>query len=643
MTEPDLPIEWLPPGDGPASTPTDPANGLSSDPIVDGPVDGLPSYAPPPPPPPTTRRTPARLLAVGIATVALLAGSAFAIYALTRPDGTESPDAAVHQLFGAIDHEDAIGVIESLPPGERKVLHDPLVDATQQLQRLGVLKSFSLSNVPGADIKVKGLKTTSTTIGDGVALVSVDGGTISGASIPDDIPLGDALRKSIEDNGGTVDLKAETFSEDLSNDHIHLVAIREDGGWHVSLAYSIAEAIRTNITDDHGHQPPVPEFGTGPTPVGADDPEGAVKGLVDAAVSLDAEKAIVMTDPEEMRALYDYAPLFLPNINRSVRDHRSAGDVVKVDKLTTNVTGDGDVRRVSITGFDATIGGPDNRTHIAYDGTCYDVTSTYTSTFYAVGQAVYPAGIYPDPSVPAPSSAPQKESQTSTSHTCPGDPSQSTSSFTDSTGTHDMSTESSDLIAGFGGLGAGSKQAFAVTVTQIDGRWYVSPVRTILDSLVDGLKAMQPSDIKHWGGLFGSTSQASSSSSDYGTGSGTFGTVGPAVPDSGGTTATTIDGSSMAGMLFSGVSPASRAAIGLACSAQLDTYFGTSFGDMSNQPSQMTELANLRALYGCAAGVVPGYQPCVTHLDAAIEAEKSGGNSEPEAIAAQTCAMSVTN
>ena len=97
-------------------------------------------------------------------------------------------------MFGAIDHEDALGVVESLPPSERKVLRDPLVDSTKELQRLGILKSFSLNDVPGADLKVTGLTTSTTTLGDGVVLVDVTGGTISGTSIPDDVPIGDGLR-----------------------------------------------------------------------------------------------------------------------------------------------------------------------------------------------------------------------------------------------------------------------------------------------------------------------------------------------------------------------------------------------------------------------------------------------------------------
>ena len=642
MTDPSPPPPpppWTPPpaSSPPASTPP-PASSSSPPPSpADGlppvewlpPADGLPSYAPTEPVS-ARRRSPARLAAVGVAFVALLAGSAFAVYALTRPDGTDSPEGAVHQMFSAIDHEDALGVVESLPPGERKVLHDPLVDSTKQLQRLGVLKSFSLSDVPGADIKVSGLTTETTTLGDGVVLVNVTGGTISGVTIPKDVPVGDTLRKAIEDSGGTVDIKADTFSEDLANDHLHLVTIKEGGGWHVSLAYSLAESIRSGITDEDGKHPPLPTFGNGPTPVGSDTPDGAVKGLVDGAVHLDAEQVITMTDPEEMRALYDYAPLFLPNIQQSVRDHKSDGDVVKVDKLDTTVEGDGDVRRVTITGFDVTIGSPTDNTHIAYDGRCYDLTSTYTDTFVPVGRAVYPDGtLGPDPSDPsvATTGKPQVDHQ----HFCAGDSSTSSDSST---------SPDAALFGGLGAFGSASSKPFAVTVTQVDGRWYVSPVRTILDSAVEALTALQPSDIEKWGSTFDSSSDSccgSSGSSDFGPGSdgGTTGTL-PVYPVDPTNPPDTLP-SDVGSMPLAGLTLATQDKVFQACSTQADALFPLWLGTHDAAYFQAT-----RDLYGCASGIVPGYTACLPRIDQAVIVAKQGGPTHDAEAAMILCVDRVT-
>jgi hypothetical protein len=589
---------WAPlsrPPEGPPLAPPGgyPPGGLPPGTMVPGqatPIGSLPVY-PGVESPAKPRRSPARLVALVVAAVALVAGTSFAAYALTRPDGADSPDGAVHQLFSAIDHEDALGVIESLPPSERKVLRDPLVDSTGELQRLGILKSFSLSDVPGADLKVTGLTTETTKLGDGVVLVNVTGGTISGTSIPDQVPLGDNLRKAIEDNGGSVDLQADSFSEDLADADLHLVAVQEGGGWHVSLAYSIAESIRGSAEDENGHTPPVPDFGNGPAPVGADSPEGAVRGMVDAAVDLDAQKAVTLTDPEEMRALYDYAPLFLPDLARSATEAKADGDVtVKVDRLDTSVDGDGSVRRVRITGFDVTLGDDVDNVHVVYDGTCYDTTETYTEE-YGFGSYDPQTGEWTD----TPSSS---EPQVDHNHVCAGDPQSETGDSGPST------------FGLFGAFGSASAEPFAITVTEVDGRWYVSPVRTILDSFVAGLKALQPDDVQKWGDLFGSFDSAqtfegvgsaipdSSGSIDPG--------INPSIPNYGGSTSTTdLSSSAASDTLFYGLKSSTLNAVTAKCAIEMDA-FETS---IDNGTEQGYYLAIARAL-DCAADVVPPYRAC---------------------------------
>jgi len=123
------PSPWAPsPPTASASAPWLPVSALPPEPPAGGPSWTAP---PPPPtgslppypaaePPPSGRRSPARWAALAIAALALLAGTGFAAYALTRPDGADSPEAAVHQMFEAIDHEDAIAP----PPPRLQVVDD---------------------------------------------------------------------------------------------------------------------------------------------------------------------------------------------------------------------------------------------------------------------------------------------------------------------------------------------------------------------------------------------------------------------------------------------------------------------------------------------------------------------------------------
>ena len=531
-------------------------------------------------------------------------------YATRSPAALNSTPAMIRSMFSAIDHEDALGVIESLPPGERKVLRDPLVDTNKELHRLGVLKSFSLDDVPGADLQVKDLKLATTDLGDGVTAVEVTGGTISGKSIPKDIPLGDPLKKIIADNGGTVDFKESTFSEDLSQDHLKLVTIKEDGGWHVSLAYSVAEAIRTSSANDGGDPPPVPDFGHGVQPVGADSPDGAVHDLADAAVARDAAKAVALTDPQEMRALYDYAPLFLPKVARSTQQAQ-AGDqpVITVSKLDTSVEGDGTIRRVRITGFDVSVKDTSSSTHVTFDGRCYDVTSTstYERFTYATGSI---SGNTSDPSAPsAPVTIPHSTPKTEThnEHHCAGD----------------QATAADGSLSGLGTLGmfgSSADEPFAITVTQVDGRWYVSPVRTVLDSLVEGLRRLQPSDLEKWGSWFGRSSSDSSSQS--------FSPVGTAVGGSssdGGSypTATTIAGGNESAAIFVGLGPAARQVVESECSTAYDAFRGVASDPL--HPTDRSYYQSIADLYRCASyHSVPGYKPCLPLLDEMVSLSNDG-------------------
>src|SRR5204862_364744 len=85
-------------------------------------IDVLPAYAPPPPEPPR-RGDRGRIIGVAVAIVVALLAGAFAVNALQSSDnGASSPEEAVAKLFEAIGNEDAIGVLDTLEPGERDVL-----------------------------------------------------------------------------------------------------------------------------------------------------------------------------------------------------------------------------------------------------------------------------------------------------------------------------------------------------------------------------------------------------------------------------------------------------------------------------------------------------------------------------------------
>lgn len=492
------PPTWAPPGaagtpaSGPApwgspgspGSPPPPTGGwpapLSLYPVADPNVAAGPSA-----PPKRQGRVALAILSV----TAVLAASTFAVFALTRPDGAASPEAAVEALFAALEAEDAIGVMESLPPGEREVLLEPMIATVAEFQRLGLLDSFELEDVPGTDIEVDGLTLSSTELGDGVTSVRVTGGTITGTVIPDEVPIGPRTRELAEREGGEpIEIQAETDTSSLADANLELVTVEADGGWHVSLFYTIAEGIR-------GDDTPLPPFGAGITPIGADTPEGAVRGLIEAGIALDLERAVGSLPPDEMRVLYDYAPLFLDEVRAAADDTRADGFTASLDRLDLRSEGDGETRRVMVDGMDIRVGISEGEgVRVTSDGTCTVMESTYRTyagRFESVG-SVIEDGTVSGGSGGGTSGRFDDEGRLETTRMeiCED-------GRTSMTVDGEETQQDDGYMGGMDPMLLGNQTGFTegLTVVEHDGRWYVSPVRSMFDSFLTSLRGMDGSEI----------------------------------------------------------------------------------------------------------------------------------------------------
>jgi hypothetical protein len=425
-------------------------------------------------------------LAFAIVSVfALLVAGGFAVWSLSRPDGAADPEQAVRDLFTALDHGDAIGVMETLPPSERSIIRDAVLDSISSLQRLGVLSDFDEHQVPGATFDVQNLQLSSSQLAPDLVAVSVTGGTITTTTDPASLPLGDLVRDKAKDELSKA--KNQTTTEDLAKDHLRLAAVQEKGGWHVSLFYSIAEAARGRTT-------PPPRFGGGPTPLGADTPEDAVRQLARAGTDLDPQLAIQTLPPDEMRVMYDYSSLFLPDAQKSAADAKRDGWHGHIDRLDLRAEGGGDTRRVFVDGLDATVGDSYDETRATYDGSCYTLQDKVLKQRYSYVQQ-----------------------QPETEQVCKD-------GTVKTNGTTNPRTGST--TGPFSGL-AGANFQVAITVVQVDGKWYVSPTRTLVDTLLNGLHSFTRDDLEKLldGDLFGRSGSGSFSTP------GTFVPIGGAVPD----------------------------------------------------------------------------------------------------------------
>lgn len=389
------------------------------------------------------RRRPLAVVGVAVAVVLTLGAGAFAAVSFAATEGSASPEAAVEELVAAVEQADVVGILESLTPGERDSLQPGLEGLAGELARLGVLEAdFELGPVNGLGADVEGLQLSSAPLGEGVSAVTVEAGTITTTTDLAALPLGPLLRILLAD----AEPPADVMAEDLAGpDGSVIVAVEEGGRWHVSLWYTIAEAARR----DSGKA--APAFGAGVAPRAADSPETAVSGAVDAALDLDAAGVIALLDPDEARALHDYAPLFLPDLDRAAQEAADAGYDLELDRLDTTVDRSDGSARVTVEGFAVSGRVPDEgAVSLAFDGACFTFESEVNGSREQCLDQMTPEGA---------------------------------------------------------GSDADDPRLQLTAVERGDGEWYLSPTRTVLDGLVAGLAGTDAGDLTDLGaslgGLFG--------------------------------------------------------------------------------------------------------------------------------------------
>jgi hypothetical protein len=406
-----------------------------------------PGYAPAPLTSTVARRGLAGRVGAAVVGVAVLGGGlAYAVTQAGSGGGASTPEAAAQALFDAVADEDVLGVLDLLPAGERRAIQRPVQSIAEELERLGVVDdSFDLSDIGGVDLEFEGLEFATEPLGPGITAVRLTAGTVISSVEPDEVPVGKALDDAAEEMDAPIEIAPveERDEFDPAEDDLQLVAIEEDGDWRVSLFYSIAELARSSA------ELPLPDFGHGVAPNGQESPEAAVDALLRAVVEdQDVEGVIALLPPDEMAALQDYAPLFLDDLDGWEDDLSDFS--ASIDDLDLEAHRDGDVATVGVKAVagSATVDG--EPWSLGYDGECITIEGPDDSTRECVGDT--PAGL-DDSELPI--------------------------------------TWSPDAFVG-------------LTTVQVDGAWYVSPTRTILDAVVSLLRSLHDDALDHLDDLFDS-------------------------------------------------------------------------------------------------------------------------------------------
>jgi hypothetical protein len=280
-------------------------------------------------------------VAVGGAVVgvlALVAAGVFAAGQLSNDNagGADSPEAVGMEMMNALEQEDMLGMVDLLLPGERDVFREPLIDVVSELSRLDIASAeASLADLSGLDIDMvdEAVTVESTNVADisnitmsASILASLDG---------DQLPIGDLITDLAGEDFDPSTLDQPTTTEDFN---LPMTVVEDDGRWYLSVFYTAAEAARTEFGD------PIPEVGLEPR--GGATPQGAIDALLDGVEQLDLGKVIAGINPNEAAALQRYAPLFLDNISPMADD---IGLDWQVTRSEYDVAGSGSKRFVTIT------------------------------------------------------------------------------------------------------------------------------------------------------------------------------------------------------------------------------------------------------------------------------------------------------
>lgn len=393
-----------------------------------------------------------RAVAFVLAVVLLVAGTVFAFVAASTTEGADDPESAVRDLLEAISRRDAIGVIESLPLAEREAWRDQLPAIVDELQRLGVISPLSLSSIPGVTVEFRKVGYHTNKLWGEVGRVTLTSGEMVITPEAAAFPLSERTREWLErDFSATVDPASGAHTVDIARWRPNIVAVKDGGGWHPSLYYTLAEAVRGGGTG------PMPRFGQGPMATGAGTPSAAVQELLTATANLDAARAVALTLPTEARALYDYSTLLMPEVRRQAiglsTDDRLS---IELEPVELVVSGEGTTREVRVVSLDAKITDVDDELRLGYHDSCLRTTRSNAN----------------DPGL-----------ATETT-TCDG-------SFAPLTTAGDES-KLYELTA-WQGLG----RAFPTfVVLERQGRWFISPTRSVLVTVSEILHGLQPADVE---------------------------------------------------------------------------------------------------------------------------------------------------
>lgn len=387
--------------------------------------------------------------AVGGIIVGVLALGAAGVFAVgqlrSNSGGAASPEAVGTEFMAAMEQEDALGMIDLLLPGERDVFREPMIDIVSELSRLDVLSGdATLAELSGLDIEMTNESTeVEPTNAADISNITMSA-TLTTSLDGDRMPIGDVISDLAGGEFTPSDLDQPAVTNNFS---LPMTVVEDDGRWYLSVFHTAAETVRGRRGE------PIPEIGL--TPRGGTSPEGAIDAVLAGVEQLDAGKIIAAINPNEAAAMQRYAPLYLDDIDELVRE---AALEWQVTRSEYDVAGSGSKRFVTITALriDGTANG--SAFSIEFDDGCFVID--------AEGERV----------------------DTCDLEAVEDDTPETLDDF------FDGSLEITELTSAFGEAFDDYEQP-GITVQEVDGQWFVSPLGSGFDQILALLRALELDDI----------------------------------------------------------------------------------------------------------------------------------------------------
>jgi hypothetical protein len=381
----------------------------------------------------------------GVAALVGVAG--LAIASVFGNGGAASPEGAVRQLADAISHKDPLAAVDVLSPTEVRSMRQTVDGATHRAADLKIVDNAS-APFTGVDLSVDHLQLSTQPLADGYTKVTVTGGEVTASTHTAAMSklVQDALRNSGSANSkGNIELAKIASDADLPT---FVVTVRHDGRWYVSPAYTALEYAREA---DGG---PAAEFGSAKNAanLGADTPEHAVSDALHAWQAGNWDRMMALAPPDEL-PVYDYRN-WLNQLGTENEPNFT------IDKLTTSSTTSGDAGTVKLEAS-GTMGSGEDQMKWQVGGTCPDPFGSYGSALSSSGSAQELFTGNGDTSV---------DNTMSPVGICLAG---------------DLGNVVPFGLYPIGGADGGSPTTGAVSIDVVreNGRWFVSPVTTVLRTL----------------------------------------------------------------------------------------------------------------------------------------------------------------